>query len=110
LAVERAPALGFGRYIVSATAPFEPEDLAALRTRAADVVARRIPEYAAEFARRRWRLPPGIDRVYVNARARRDLGWQPRWDFRSVVQALRAGDEPRSALACAVGAKGYHRG
>ncbi len=24
---------------------------------------------------------PGIDRVYVNARARADLEWRPRYDF-----------------------------
>jgi hypothetical protein len=32
LAMERAAAIGFGRYIVSATTPFTPEDLADLRT------------------------------------------------------------------------------
>src|SRR6185369_5810163 len=63
-----------------------------------------------EYARRGWRLPSGIERVYVNARARRELGWRPRYDFRSVVASLRAGQDPRSPLARAVGAKGYHRG
>ena len=48
------------------------------------------------------------DRVYVNARARSDLGWSPRYDFRSVLDALTAGQDPRSPLAQAIGAKGYH--
>lgn len=51
---------------------------------------------------------PGIDRVYVNERARRELGWRPRYDFRQVLTALRAGDDFRSPLARTVGSKGYH--
>jgi hypothetical protein len=51
---------------------------------------------------------PGIDRVYVNERARRDLGWRPRYDFRHVLERLKAGESARSALALAVGSKGYH--
>jgi hypothetical protein len=51
---------------------------------------------------------PSIDRVYVNERARTDLGWTPRYDFAHALALLRAGEEPRSELAAAVGAKGYH--
>ena len=39
LAAERAPAIGFRKYIISATTPFVPEDLAALRFDAPRVVA-----------------------------------------------------------------------
>jgi UDP-glucose 4-epimerase len=46
--------------------------------------------------------------VYVNARARADLGWTPDYDFRRALDLLGAGEEPRSALAARVGAKGYH--
>jgi UDP-glucose 4-epimerase len=108
LALEKAPSIGFGRYIISATTPFQPDDLADLRLNAPQVVQRRVPEYAAEYARRGWRMFPGIDRVYVNERARRELGWQPRYDFRRIIDCLRAGDAPRSPLARAVGSKGYH--
>jgi hypothetical protein len=51
---------------------------------------------------------PTIDRVYVNARARAELGWRPRYDFRHVLGQLKAGQDPRSPLARTVGAKGYH--
>jgi UDP-glucose 4-epimerase len=108
LAVERAPAIGFGRYIISATTPFAPGDLAELRKDAAGVVGRLVPGYGAEYARRGWRMFPGIDRVYVNERARSELGWRPRYDFRRVIELLAAGDDPRSPLARAVGSKGYH--
>ncbi|HRQ65027.1 MAG TPA: NAD(P)-dependent oxidoreductase [Xanthomonadaceae bacterium] len=107
-ALERAPLIGFGRYIISATTPFQPEDLADLRLNAVQVVERRVPEYAEEYARRGWRMFPGIGRVYVNERARRELGWQPRYDFRKIIDCLRAGDAPGSPLARAVGSKGYH--
>lgn len=108
LALEKAPSIGFGRYIISATTPFQPDDLSDLRLNAPQVVQRRVPEYAEEYARRGWRMFPGIERVYVNERARRELGWQPRYDFRQIIDCLRAGHPPRSPLARAVGSKGYH--
>lgn len=108
LALERAPAIGFGRYIISATTPFLPDDLPELHTNAPNVVRRRVPDYEAEYARRGWRMFPTIDRVYVNDRARRDLGWRPRYDFRHVLDLLKAGRDYRSPLAREVGSKGYH--
>jgi nucleoside-diphosphate-sugar epimerase len=107
-ALERGPELGFGRYVVSATTPFGPGDLAELRRDAPAVVERLFPDYADVYHRLGWRMLPGIDRVYVNARARADLGWEPRYDFRHALDLLRAGEIPRSALATSVGAKGYH--
>ncbi|MBI5716936.1 MAG: NAD(P)-dependent oxidoreductase [Burkholderiales bacterium] len=109
LAIERARELGFGKYIVSATSPFTPADLAALRRDAPAVVRRLVPSYEAVYAARGWRMFPSLDRVYVNERARRELGWQPRHDFASVVARLAGGGDLRSPLALQVGAKGYHR-
>jgi UDP-glucose 4-epimerase len=108
-ALDRAAGLGFGRYVVSATTPFEREDLAALGVDAPAVLARRVPEYTDVYARRGWSMLPTLDRVYVNARARRDLGWTPKHEFRAVLARVAAGEDPRSALAREVGSKGYHR-
>jgi len=108
LAVKRAAEIRFGKYIVSATTPFTRADLAGLRDDAPAVVRRLFPDYEAEYARRGWRMFPAIGRVYVNARARAELGWTPRHDFRSVLDALKAGEDPRSPLARAIGVKGYH--
>jgi UDP-glucose 4-epimerase len=108
LALERAPQIGFGRYIVSATTPFTRDDLAELRADAPAVVRRRFPEYEAIYARRGWRMFPSLERVYVNERARRELGWAPRYDFAHALDRLEAGEDHRSPLALAVGAKGYH--
>jgi UDP-glucose 4-epimerase len=108
LAGKRAPAVGFRRYIISATTPFRPEDLPELRTDAPAVVRRRVPGYQAEYERRGWRMFASIERVYVNDRARHELGWQPRYDFAYILGRLAAGDDPQSPLARLVGAKGYH--
>ena len=108
LALKRAPAIGFGRYIITATSPFIRGDLAALRADAPAVVRRHLPEYDEVYARRGWRMLPSIERVYVNERARRELGWSPRYDFAYALDRLRAGEDPRSELALVVGAKGYH--
>jgi UDP-glucose 4-epimerase len=108
LAVERGPELGFGRYIVSATTPFEPRHLAALARDAAGLVRELYPDCAQLFAARGWRLFPEIDRVYVNDRARRELGWHPEFDFAHVLSSLRKGEDFRSTLAREVGSKGYH--
>ena len=108
LAMAGAPAIGFGRYIVSATTPFTPADRAGLGRDAPAVVRRLFPDADAEYARRGWAIFGVIDRVYVNERARAALGWRPRYDFRRVLDLLKAGQDPRSPLARAVGAKGYH--
>jgi UDP-glucose 4-epimerase len=108
LAAERAPALGFDRFIVSATTPFTRADLPELHRDAPAVVARHFPDQPAEYARRGWRMFDTIDRVYVNTRAREVLGWRPRYDFAHVLSLLRTDKDLRSPLALAVGAKGYH--
>lgn len=108
LGLERSPAIGFGRYIVSATSPFCPDDLSELRTDAPRVVSRLFPAFESIYAERGWAMLPAIDRVYVKALARRDLGWNPLYDFGYALEQLRTGHDPRSSLARTIGAKGYH--
>jgi nucleoside-diphosphate-sugar epimerase len=108
LALEKVLSIGFARYIISATTPFTRDDLSELRVNAPAVVARRAPGYEAEYAWRDWKMFPGIDRVYVNERARDELTWQPRYDFQNVLSRLKRGEDFRSPLARAVGSKGYH--
>jgi nucleoside-diphosphate-sugar epimerase len=108
LALERAPALGFARLIVSATTPFARADAAELGRDAPAVVRRLFGDQELIYAERGFRMFPRIDRVYDNARARAALGWAPAYDFRRALDLLGAREEPRSALARAVGAKGYH--
>jgi UDP-glucose 4-epimerase len=107
LAIERARELGFARYIISAPTPFGRDDLAALTRNAAEVVGRLFPEYAELYHARGWRLFPRIDRVYDSRKAMIELAWKPKYDFRHVLQSLRAGTDFRSRLARQVGSKGY---
>jgi UDP-glucose 4-epimerase len=107
LAAEKAAAIGFGRYIVSATTPFGRDQLAELRADAPAVVRRLFPDVDALYAARGWRLFPSLDRVYVNDRARTVLGWTPKYDFRRMLDCLARGEDFRSELARVVGVKGY---
>lgn len=107
-AATHAPSARFAKYIVSATSPFTPEDLAELRRHAPEVVRRHVPDYEREYRRRGWTMFDEIDRVYVNNKARAELGWRPRHDFRSMVTRLAANEDFRSPLTQAIGSKGYH--
>jgi UDP-glucose 4-epimerase len=108
LAAERAPEIGFRKYIISATTPFLPTDLVGLRVDAPGVVRHRVPDYEAEYQRRGWKMFPSIGRVYVNERARKELAWKPRYDFNYILNRLRADETLRSPLAQIIGSKGYH--
>ena len=107
-ALERAPAIGWGRYIVSATTPLTRDDVGELARDVASVIDRRVPGWRAVYAARGWRMPATLDRVYDNSRARTALGWQPAHNFSSALQRLAAGDDLRSPLARTIGEKGYH--
>lgn len=51
-----------------------------------------------EYARRGWRMFPRITRVYVNRRARTELGWRAEYDFHRVIRALKLDEDLRSDL------------
>ncbi len=90
-ALEKAPEIGFGIFIVSAPPPFSPEDCDALARDPAAVVARRFPEAAGLYARAGWRLPERLDRVYDPSHAERRLGFRCRTDFAALLAALAEG-------------------
>ncbi len=107
-ALERAPSLGFGRYIISAATPFQREDAAELRRDPSAVLRRRVPGWEAIYMKLGWRMLPSLDRVYDSSKARAELCWQPRHDFAAVIARVNATGELRSPLARAIGLKGYH--
>lgn len=107
-AAQQARSIGFGTYIISATTPFLQADLWDLRIHATEVVKRLVPEYIDVYEQRGWKMFPSIDRVYVNERARNELGWQPKYDFRHIIEQLKTTNDFRSPLAMQIGAKGYH--
>ena len=93
-ALERAPGLGFGLFVISAPTPFARDDAEALRRDAAAVVARRFPDAPSLYARQGWSLPATIGRVYDAGLAERVLGFRCRTGFGQVLEALRLGAPP----------------
>ena len=106
--LEKIDAIGFDRFIISATTPFNRSDAEALGADAATVIRTYFPDITAEFSRRKWSLPDSIGRVYDNSKARSVLGWEPAFNFDNVLARLVRGKDYRSDLAIQVGARGYH--
>jgi len=92
-ALERAPALGFDTFILSAPPPFVREDCEMLIRDAPAVIAHRFPDARALYDRAGWSLPAFIDRVYDPSHAERRLGFRCRTDFAAVLAALRNGGQ-----------------
>jgi nucleoside-diphosphate-sugar epimerase len=90
-ALAAAPRLGFETFILSAPPPFAPDDCEELIRDAPAVIARKFPEAPGLYARKGWRLPAHIDRVYDPARAERLLGFRCRTDFAAILAALEEG-------------------
>lgn len=106
----KAKSIGWGRYIVSAPAPF-PRDaatLAALDRDPASVLRAVAPGVEAVFQAQGWDYLRRIDRVYDSSKAVRELGWKPKYTFAETVRMVGEGKEWRSELTVKVGKKGYH--
>jgi UDP-glucose 4-epimerase len=93
-ALDRAPDLGFGLFVICAPTPFERADAEALKTGAAAVIARRFPDAPALYVQQGWLLPQSIGRVYDAGLAERVLGFRCRTGFGQVLEALRTGAPP----------------
>ena len=93
MALEKAPALGCETFLLSAPTPFVRAECAALMTDARPVIERRFPGAGALYARRGWRLPEHIERVYVAEKAERLLGFRCRTDFAAMLEALARGQD-----------------
>ena len=90
VALDRAPALGFEIFLLSAPTPFVPSDAQELKRAAAKVIERHFPDAPALYARRGWRLPTSIGRVYDAGRIEHILGFRCATDFSRVLDALRS--------------------
>lgn len=108
LASEKATEIGFDRYIISATTPFQKDDLEELHRDAPSVVKRIYPFYDEIYKAKQWKMFPVIDRVYVNRKAREELGWTPQYSFELALENLKNARPLHSELTGLVGSKGYH--
>ena len=91
IALDKAPTIGFGTYIVSAPPPFKRDDCTELKRGARTVIERLFPDAADLYAARGWVLPAAIGRVYDSTAIERDLGFRCSTDFAAILGALRTG-------------------
>ena len=93
-ALERAHETGFGLYIVSAPTPFRRDNAGLLKQDAAATVRALFPDAEELYARRSWRLPASLGRVYDGTRITRELGFQYETTYADILNALRQGKPP----------------
>lgn len=88
LAVIQTQLQGFNIFNISGHTPFEKEHCEMLYRHADKLIAELVPEMAAEFDKRSWRLPKQIDRIYYSGKANALLNWQPKYGFQAVLDWL----------------------
>lgn len=91
VALDKAPQIGFGSFIVSVPTPFDRSECDELKRDAATVIARHFPDAPALYAAKGWELPRSVGRVYDAARAEQVLGFRCETDFHAVMEALWTG-------------------
>ena len=101
VALDKAPALGFDTFIISAKTPFSPDDCDELIVDAPSVVARYFPQYPDLYARLGWTMFQSIDRVYDSGKALRVLGFQCRTGFREKLADLQRQLDQQKAVPTA---------
>ena len=108
MAMTNAARIGFEKLILTATTPFSQSDAANLAVNMPAVLQNYIPDYVEQFNRKNWRMFQTLDRVYDNSKARRILGWEPRYNFKQAIELIAQDKDYRSELARQIGSKGYH--
>lgn len=77
---------------ISAHHPFTPADCHELKRDAKAVIRRYFPWAEDAFRRRGWCLPDSIDRVYSIERARKAIGYLPRYNFPELLAETAASE------------------
>jgi hypothetical protein len=109
-AMNKAPELRWGKYIISAPPPFSKDayTLRQLDYNAKEAIKQVVPWYEQVYAKQGWIFLDRIDRVYDPSKAIHELGWCPVYTFQRALSQIAKGEEWRSSLTLQVGMKGYH--
>lgn len=91
VALDRAPDVGYGVYVISSPSPFTRDECRDLKRDATSVILRYFPDAQELFEARGWSLPASIGRVYDPRHAETELGFRCATDFALVLDALRSG-------------------
>lgn len=100
----------FSKFIITSSVPFQKSDLEELRSNPSKVIQKYyLEDYEKVYQSKGWKMFPSFDRMYINEKARRDLGWVPKYDFQYLLNCLKGGKPIKSEISQLVGSKGYHR-
>ena len=94
-ALEQAPKIGFGLYIVSTPTPFTRDQAVALKKDAAGVIKEIFPDAKEAYAKNKWHLPESIGRVYDGTKIMDDLGFTYETSFKNILASLESGNQPQ---------------
>jgi len=87
--VWRAEKKGYDVFNISALSPFSRDETYDLFHDAPSVLLRHFPDIDKLFAKRGWRLPQSIDRVYSIDKAIENLNYCPSLNFDALIDIKR---------------------
>ena len=93
IALQSAPEIGFGLYLVSAPTPFTRCDTGQLKQDAPSIIRTLYPQAEALYAKAGWQFPSSIGRVYDGSRITRELGFKYDTSFEDILSALKSGGQ-----------------
>jgi UDP-glucose 4-epimerase len=76
---------GYDVFNISAASPFYEDETPELLHNAPGVLLRHFPSIEEEFAKKGWKLPRTIDRVYSIEKAKRYLDYRPQYNFDTLM-------------------------
>lgn len=86
----------FDIFNISAQSIFSKDDLYDLKHNTRKLLQKKIPELIDLFKTNNWQIPESIDRVYVIEKAKKELGYVPRFNIRELLNEELFGGQPLS--------------
>lgn len=77
----------FEIFNIASTSSFSTGDLKTLKTNPAEVILEKYPDAKTIYAVRNWAFPRSIDRIYVIEKARKMLGYSPKYTFDAILKS-----------------------
>ncbi|MCJ8210573.1 NAD(P)-dependent oxidoreductase [Mucilaginibacter sp. RS28] len=76
----------FEVFNIASSSPFGKQDLVKLKTDPREVILTYYPQAEAIYAKRNWTFPASIDRVYNYDKAKKLLGYSPKYTFEKLLE------------------------